>query len=146
MQPLEQFRRHLDQHAQQVGFAAPPELMAYLAELCCDRLQDPELIPQPSFAERYLMINQDPRPVEFKHYGDRALFFVSILPQYGQRRGLDVNYYASLGQSAYLSLASMTEDQQYQQLSCWFMYLQRFLNSALRPNQGLELFDLFPSR
>jgi hypothetical protein len=69
------------------------------------------------------------------------LFFVSLLPEYGKKRGLDINYYASLGISSYYSVGDAISDERFIQLGNWFYYLQKFLNSAIHPRTRLELFD-----
>jgi hypothetical protein len=88
------------------------------------------------------MLQQSPQRSDLRDFGDQALMFVSIMPQYGQRRGLSMHYYAGLGISAYHSYAALVSDPRFTQLAGWFYYLQRFLNSALRSQEGLELLDL----
>jgi hypothetical protein len=138
----EQFRDHLRKHAMEQGFQAPQLLMEYLVDLLADRLTDCEIIPHPSFAERYLELYNCHRLSEFKDYADSSLFFVSLMPEYGRRRGLDLDYYASLGISVYYTLGDLSKDSRYIQLGNWFFVLQRFLNSAIRPERDLELMTL----
>lgn len=134
-----QFLDHLEQHCDRVGFDAPHDLIFYLADLMSERLERTELIPQPSFAERYLQLYSEHRLTEFKDYADSALFFVSLLPEYGHRRGLNMDYYATLGISVYYSLGDLAKDPRFTQLGNWFYYLQRFLNSALKSDRSLDL-------
>lgn len=135
-----QFLDHLQLHCEDSGFQAPESLIYYLADLLAERLDRTEIIPQPSFAERYLELYNCYRLNDFKDYADSALFFVSLLPEYGRRRGLDLDYYATLGISTYYTLADLSHDQRYTQLGNWFYYLQRFLNSALHPRDHLNLY------
>jgi hypothetical protein len=136
----DQFYQHLKQHSDQTGFVAPDLLLLYLTELLADRLDRVDIIPDPSFAERYLQLYFEPDLSQFKDYADSALFFCSLMPEWGLRRGLDMSYYATLGISTYYSLGDLSEDPRYTQLGNWFYYLQRFLNSAIRSDQRLELF------
>jgi len=131
--------RHLQSHSTETGFGLPELLAWYLADLLADRVSRVDIIPEPSFAERYLRLYQERDISEFKDYADSALFFVSLMPDYGRRRGLDMDYYAALGISTYYTLSELAEDPRYTQLGNWFYHLQRFLNSAIRPEQRLDL-------
>jgi hypothetical protein len=136
----DQFYQHLKQHSDQTGFTPPDLLLLYLTELLADRLDRVDIIPDPSFAERYLQLYTEHSLSQFKDYADSALFFCSLMPEWGSRRGLDMSYYATLGISTYYSLGDLSEDPRYTQLGNWFYHLQRFLNSAIRSDQRLELF------
>jgi hypothetical protein len=140
MDTRSQFLLHLVDHSRNTGFTAPELLLHYLAELLDDRLTRVDLVPDPSFGERYLMLYASTSAAEFKDYADSCLFFTSLLPEYGHRRGLSMDYYATLGISTYYSLGDLVEDPKYTQLGNWFYHLQKFLNSAIRPEQRLELF------
>lgn len=133
---------HIHRHRQQVGFDMPELLEWYLVDLLTERLARVDIIPDPSFAERYLQLYQETRLSAFKDYADSALFFVSLMPEYGRRRGLDMQYYASLGISTYYALSDLSEDDRYTQLGNWFYHLQKFLNSALHSDRDLELIKL----
>lgn len=137
-----QFFDHLAAHRVRTGFAAPDQLVFYLAELLAERLDRVDLIPEPSFAERYLELYSCHRLSEFKDYADSSLFFVSLLPQYGRRRGLDLDYYANLGISVYYTLGDLSRDQRYTQLGNWFYHLQKFLYTALHSSTDLEFMIL----
>lgn len=137
-----QFFKLLVDHSSETGFECPEPLYYYLSELLDSRLRRVDLIPDPSFAECYLRLYLDPNSALFKDYADSALFFCSLLPEYGQRRGLSMDYYATLGISTYYALGDMVNDPRFTQLGNWFYSLQRFLNSAIKPEQRLELFPI----
>ena len=132
---------HIDTHRHRVGFDMPLDLENYLVDLLTARLDRVDIIPEPSFAERYLQLYSEHRLGEFKDYADSALFFVSLMPEYGRRRGLDMSYYASLGISTYYTLGDLASDARYTQLGNWFYVLQRFLQSALHADRGLTLWQ-----
>jgi hypothetical protein len=134
-----QFQTHLYTHADAVGFCAPITLMEYLTDLLADRLRDRDIMAQPSFAERYLSLYQGQRFGDIREFGDDTLFFVSFSPEWGRRRGLDIDYFAAMGISAYYTYSDLVRDPRFTQLGNWFYDLQRFLHSALRPNSRLEL-------
>jgi len=129
---------HISATRQRTGVVMPLLLEQYLVDLLTDRLRRVDIIPDPSFAERYLQLYQEPRRQPFKDYADSALFFVSLMPEYGRRRGLDMDYYATLGISTYYALGDMASDDRFTQLGNWFYVLQRFLNHALHHDQPLS--------
>ena len=133
---------HIHSHSQQTGFDMPELLEHYLVDMLTERLDRVDIIPDPSFAERYLRLYSETRLGEFKDFADGALFFVSLMPDYGRRRGLDMDYYATLGISTYYTLADLAEDPRYTQLGNWFYHLQRFLGTALRSQTPLSLWRI----
>ena len=133
------FRDHLRQHCESVGWDMPVSLESYLVDLLAARLDRVDLIPDPSFAERYLILHRDHRIAELVDYADSCLFFTSLMPEYGSRRGLSLDYYATLGVSSYYTVGDHFHDDRYIQLGNWFYHLQKFLNSAIRPDVRLRL-------
>lgn len=131
----EQFYQHLSRVAAAQGFDCPQLLMAYLTELLGSRLDRVDIIPDPSFAERYLLLYQGYDYAQYKDYADSALFFCGLMPEYGRRRGLSMDYYAALGITVYYSLGDLSRDPRFTQLGNWFYELQRFLTVAIRGGQ-----------
>jgi hypothetical protein len=138
----QQFRQHLLGQCESTGFAPPELLLDYLVVLLSSRLHRVDIIPDPSFAERWMLLQQRPSTPALVDYGDTCLFFTAILPEYGHRRGLSIDYYSTLGISAYYSAADLAREDCYTQLGNWFYTLQKFLNSAITPDQRLALFNL----
>lgn len=137
-----QFYQHLAEHSTRTGFTPPDLLLIYLTQLLSERVSRVDIIPDPSFAERYLQLYTEYSHAAFKDYADSALFFCSLMPEYGQRRGLNMDYYATLGISTYYALGDLSEDQRYTQLGNWFYHLQKFLSSAIHPDQRLSLIEI----
>ena len=133
---------HIHTHRESVGFDMPELLEWYLVDLLTERISRVDIIPEPSFAERYLQLYSETNLMAFKDYADSALFFVSLMPEYGRRRGLNMDYYATLGISTYYALGDLSEDNRYTQLGNWFYHLQKFLASAIHPDCDLELIRL----
>lgn len=142
MTARDRFQELVKQHERESGFEMPLLLEAYVVDLLTDRLNRVEIIPEPSFAERYLILHQAPSVAALKDYADSALFFCSIMPEYGRRRGLSMDYYATLGISSYYSAGDLAPDPRYTQLGNWFYHLQKFLSSAVNPTLRLELFKI----
>ncbi len=126
------------------GFQMPQSVEHYCVYLLAERVEKKNIIPDPSFAEKYLMMYQDPRMEEFKQFGDDCLFFTSILPEYGARRGLSKSYFCDLGVASYDTCSTLAGDALYKQLSTCFYELQQFLESTIknRPIESLFKLDL----
>lgn len=137
----QQFRDLVRDHERFTGFQLPLNLENYLVEMLSDRVDKTDIIPHPSFAERYLELYHRPSISDLKDFADTSLFFCSLMPEYGRRRGLDMEYYASLGISVYYTAGDLAADARYTQLGNWFYHLQKFLNSCLKTG---TLRDLVP--
>jgi len=138
----QQFQQLVEDHSQAVGFAAPQSLRDYLALILAERFDRPGFIPEPTFAEAYLRLYSAYRPGVYREFADSTLVFCSLLPEYGQRRGISRDYYASLAISTYYSLADLAHDDRYTQLGNWFYTCQGFLCSLLHPQRHLRLVEL----
>jgi hypothetical protein len=140
IQGTREFRELVQEHRQRTGFEMPDLLEQYLVELLASRLDRVDIIPEPSFAECYLHLYQTPSVRAMQEFADQCLFFTALLPDYGLRRGLNMDYYATLGISSYYAAGDLAPDPRFTQLGNWFYHLQRFLNTAIHPRQRLELF------
>ena len=142
MRTQAQFLATIEHHAQQVGFAAPPDLQWYLALMLADHLQQADLVPEHSFAEQYLQALQRRDPEQCRQLADTVLLAISIMPALGQRRGISVSYYQGLAQVSYCVWADLTRDPRGYQLSEWFPYLRGFLETMFGNGRTqLDLFD-----
>jgi hypothetical protein len=139
-----EFQQLVREQSARTGFTMPWQLEQYLIDLLADRLEKVDIIPEPSFGERYLELYHRPRISDLKDYADQCLFFTSLLPEYGRRRGLNLEYYATLGISVYYTAGDLAPDPRFTQLGNWFYHLQRFLNATIRPDVELELVKILP--
>ena len=138
-----EFQDLIAEHSERTGFELPLLLEVYLAGLLASRLNDTQLIPEPSFAECYLTLHQTGNYSGMKNFADQCLFFSSLLPDWGVRRGLTVSYWAGLGSSSYHSYAHWSGDDRFHQLAAWFEPLQRFLASMVNHDSGYDIRDLY---
>ncbi len=134
------FQELVQEHERETGFEMPVLLEQYIVDLLTERLNRVDIIPEPSFAERYLQLYSTPSIAAMKDYADSALFFCALMPEYGRRRGLSMDYYATLGISTYYTAGDLAPDVRFTQLGNWFYHLQKFLNSAIKPDVRLELY------
>ncbi len=134
---------HLRDRLLDSGCAVPELLIEYLTDLLTSRLDRVDIIPDPSFAERYLQLYLEPRVSEIVDYADSALFFCSLMPEYGRRRGVSMDYYATLGISSYYAAGDLAADSRYTQLGNWFYPLQQILAHAVRPHTSVELISIY---
>lgn len=116
----------------ETGFEMPESVEHYCVFLLADRVEKTDLIPDPSFGEKYLLLYNTKDHSEIRHFADDCLFFTSILPEYGRRRGLNMDYYATLGISSYYAYGDLTNESLYTQLGNWFYELQKFLESTIK--------------
>lgn len=123
----------------ETGFEMPESVEHYCVFLLAARVEKTDLIPDPSFAERYLQLYQENKPEEIRIFADDCLFFTSILPEYGKRRGLNMDYYATLGISSYYAYSDLVKEDLYVQLGNWFYDLQKFLESTIKNRPLISL-------
>lgn len=139
MRTIEIIQHSLNEHSQNTGFDLPWPLTYYISEVITENLTNTDLCPWGTFAEGYLRLYSAARNRDFKQFADNTLLFVSIMPEYGQRRGLDPDYYASLAISAYYTLGDLARDPRYTQLGNWFYHLQQFLTTWLHQERSFSV-------
>jgi hypothetical protein len=126
------FYNLIKDRSKETGFEMPEPVEHYCVFLLADRVEKVDLIPDPSFAEKYLSLYQETRAEEIRQFADDCLFFVSIMPEYGKRRGLDMDYYATLGISSYYTYGDLVKEGLYTEIGNRFYHLQKFLESTIR--------------
>jgi len=139
------FKTLIREREKETGFELPKAIEEYCIYLLAERVERTDLIPDPSFGEKYLLMYQNPRADDFRQFGDDCLFFTSILPEFGHKRGLNKRYYCDLGVSSYHTCGELIGDQLYKELGNYFYELQRFLESTIRnrPIESLFFSKLF---
>lgn len=73
---------------------------------------------------------------KLRDVGDKSLLFCGFFPGMAKKRGLSLNYYTDIGQSAYLTLSSHDTSQSslYAQLSAEFLSLTEILKAVNSPS------------
>ena len=131
----------IKERERETGFNMPDTVECYCVMLLAERVEKTDLIPDPSFAEKYLQLYSTKNHAEIKHFADDCLFFTSILPEYGNKRGLNMDYYATLGISSYYAYGDLVNESVYTQMGNYFYHLQKFLESTIK-NKPLISFVL----
>ncbi len=129
----------IKERCKETGFEMPESVEHYCVFLLAERVEKTNLIPDPSFAEKYLQLYNTKDHSEIKQFADDCLFFTSILPEYGKRRGLNMDYYATLGISSYYTYGDLVNEGLYTQLGNWFFHIQKFLESTIKNRPLISL-------
>jgi len=111
------------------GFELPGDVEQYVVLLLADHVDRPDWMPANSFAESYLTIQTSQ---DAKVLGDECLFLCGVFPQYGQRRGLDLNYYAAIGSSSYSRASKTLHAELFEDLSEHFSVVSHFINKTVK--------------
>jgi hypothetical protein len=111
------------------GYELPQLVEQYVVLLLADHINRPDWMPENSFAEAYMLI-QNSR--DAKVLGDECLFLCGVFPEYGKRRGLDVDYYANIGSGSYSRASRELHHALFDDLSQNFKVVSKFINTAVR--------------
>lgn len=112
------------------GYELPSEIESYVVVLLADHINRPNWVPQNSFAESLYLIETSR---DAKVLGDECLFLCGAFPDYGKRRGLNVSYYSSIGQSSYHRASVELNPVLFGKLCRHFDFVSHFINKTLNP-------------
>lgn len=126
------FYNLIKERCNETGFEMPEAVEHYCVFLLAERVEKTNLIPDPSFAEQYLKLYTESNTDRIRQFADDCLFFVSVLPDYGRRRGINMDYYATLGISSYYAYGDLVNEVLYTQIGNSFYHLQKFLESTIK--------------
>ena len=122
------------------GYELPEHLEAYVVMLLASFVEKPDYLPNNSFAETYLLLIQKNSP-NIKELGDTCLFVTGVFPQYKNNRGLNVDYFSSIGSNSYLQVAEMMNTNLFLDLGSKFSYVRDFISLTVNPTKGIDLCD-----
>lgn len=115
--PTEFFRNKIVSAVENQKVSLDEDLEFYLVNLLCDFVRvrsieaesgniDPLGTPLAFLFKRALESNQAEKVKLFKLLGDTSLYFSGFFQEYFNRKTYDIDYYVTLGSSAYVSLAN----------------------------------------
>lgn len=111
------------------GYELPGDIEQYVVLLLADHMDRPDWLPDTSFAQSYMLIQSSH---DAKVLGDECLFLCGVFPEYGKRRGLDINYYASIGSGSYSRASRSLHTELFEGLSQQFDIVSQFINVTVR--------------
>jgi hypothetical protein len=110
------------------GFELPGDVEQYVVLLLADHVKRPDWVPNPSFAEAHLNMRTSQ---EAKALGDECLFLCGVFPRFGARRGLDLDYYATIGSNSYSRASRTLHAELFEDLSRHFRVISKFINHTV---------------
>ena len=122
------------------GYELPEEIEAYVVMLLACHIDRPNFLPQDSFAESFLKIN-NPK-LSAKELGDTCLFLTGVFPSYGKRKGISRSYYQNIGSSSYSAAAEVMNGELFGILATHFVFVSDFIDVTLRSSKQ-QNYNLF---
>lgn len=112
------------------GYELPLHVEQYVIMLLADHINRPNWMPEDSFIETYYRIKNS---TDAKMLGDECLFLCGVFPEYGQRKGLDIDYYGSIGSNSYSRASSVLNIELFDTLSRHFKFVSKVINVTVKP-------------
>lgn len=109
------------------GYELPEHIEVYLVMLLSHQTNQPNFLPDSSFAELFLTANT---PRKRKELGDTCLFVSGVFPYIGKNRGINRSYYRDMGITSYEMLSESWQPELFLQLSHHFDFLSEFIECA----------------
>jgi hypothetical protein len=128
------FRRAVKETQQATGYELPETLEAYVSMLLAAHMEKPDFLPTHSFAKAWLTI--DPNSGA-KQLGDTCLFVTGVFPEYACARGMNINYYVSIGKGSYACAAQTLNGSLFESLSKHFDLLRTVITLTTNPHRRL---------
>lgn len=119
------FRELVSETKQKHGYELPLHVEQYVVVLLADHINRPNWAPETTFAETWSTIKTSKNA---KILGDECLFLCGVFPSYGQRKGLDLEYYGSIGSSSYSRASADLNAELFGTLSQHFKMVSKFIN------------------
>lgn len=111
-------------------FRAHPEIKTYASVLLADHVEKTDFFTEP-FGLRYMDLRTS---TNAKELGDNCLVIAGVFPEYGQSRGLTVEYFSQIGIGSYDTAATVTGSEIFALLAERFDHF-RFGLQQIRPRQ-----------
>jgi hypothetical protein len=122
VKPQEFFREHVCQAASNQNITIEPHVEFYIVNLLCDFINqsklavsdgeiDPIDTPLAIMLKRALEAPSAEQLKIFKYLGDTSLYFAGFFQDHFTRKAVDIDYYITLGATAYNNLSGIMRDQ-----------------------------------
>lgn len=126
---VREFRNILTDTNELMGWRIPNYVIEYESRIFAAKLAQPNWQPEPSYAERYLMIRTSQQALDL---ANTCWFTRSVFPELGSRRGISESYYVQLGQSCYDRVLRDTDSQTVETMRDHFEFLAEAAYTAIR--------------
>jgi hypothetical protein len=126
---VREFRNILTDTNELMGWRIPNYVIEYESRIFAAKLAQPNWQPEPSYAERYLMIRTSQQALDL---ANTCWFTRSVFPELGSRRGISESYYVQLGQSCYDRVLRDTDSQTVETMRDHFEFLAETAYTAIR--------------
>lgn len=110
---------------EQHGYELPLNVEQYVVVLLADHLTRPDWTPEKSFTETWANIKS---ARSAKLLGDECLFMCGVFPEYGTRRGVNLDYFESIGSSSYSRASVELNTSLFDSMSQHFKFVSKFIN------------------
>ncbi len=111
------------------GWAIPDYVIVYQCRLLAEKIDKNPWQPEPSYAERYMMIKT---PTEALDLGNTCWFTRAVFPELGTKRGINASYYVQLGEGCYEMVLRYSDFPAVRALQKNFEFLAEAAYTAIR--------------
>lgn len=113
------------------GWCIPLPVFDYTVSILAEKVSQVPFTPEPSYAERYMMIKT---PSEALAFGNTCFFTRGVFPDLMTNRGLNSDYFVSLGQGSYTMVLKHSQLPHVKVLRDHFEFLAEVVYTAVRLN------------
>lgn len=126
---LSQIKQILEECNEQHGWLIPMPVVEFTAKILVDKLDKNPWQPEPSYAEQYMQIRTREQALAL---GNTCWFTRAVFPELGKRRGINQDYYVSIGRSCYERVLQSGEVPQVRLLYTYFEFIAETAHTAIR--------------
>lgn len=124
-----EIKRILDQCNDQHGWLIPAMVIDYTSRILADKIDKNPWQPEPSYAERFMMIRTREQALEL---GNTCWFTRAVFPELMNRRGINSDYYVAIGRSCYERVLKNGEVPAVRTLYTHFEFIAETAYTAIR--------------
>jgi len=125
------FKLLINQTKDSYGYELPLFVEQYVVMLLASHIDRPNWMPEDSFIETYHRIKNSH---DAKSLGDECLFLCGVFPDYGRRKGLDIDYYGAIGSNSYSRAGQALNIEIFDTLSRHFKFVSKVINVTVKPS------------
>ena len=124
----------IDHNKRKYGWPIPTYVEQYVCAVLANYTDKPDWQPETTWAETLLQLQSAQAA---KVLGDQALFAATVFPTMLNSKGIDEQYFHSIGRTSY-NRAARINAELFMTMSQHFSYLAQCLQQCIRDNPQLE--------